>query len=119
MIRALAFAFALVAIPVAALAKEPPPAAAAPAARRVEIKVTAKGYEPAQLTAKPGEKLLLVFTATDKMGCCDAIIVPAVNASGNVTKDRPLEIPVTMPASGKLVFACSMTMCRGEISPVK
>jgi plastocyanin domain-containing protein len=115
MIRALALTLAL-AFAAPAVAKEPVPSPSA-APRRVDIKVTSKGYEPAQLTARPGEKLLLVFTATDKMGCCDAIIVPAVNASGTVTKEKPLEIPVTMPASGKLVFACSMTMCRGEISP--
>lgn len=115
--RALTLALALAAVaPTVAVAKEPPPAHAG---RRVPIKVTDKGYEPAQLTAKPGEKLVLVFLATDAMGCCDAIIVPQVNASGTVTKDKPLEIPVTMPASGKLVFACSMTMCRGEISPAK
>jgi plastocyanin domain-containing protein len=92
------------------------PVFAAP--RRVEIQVTADGYKPDKLTAKPGEQLVLVFKPAASMGCCDAIVVPAANFKGKVEKGgKPLEVPVTMPASGKLAFACSMNMCQGEVAP--
>jgi plastocyanin domain-containing protein len=87
--------------------------------RRVEIAVTGKGYEPAIVTAAPGEKLVLVFTASGWMGCCGDIVVTGTEAAGKVTQSRPLELAVTVPASGHLGFACTMDMCKGEIGPAK
>ena len=85
--------------------------------RKVEIAVTQEGYKPDHLTAKPGEKLLLVFTAKGDTGCCGTIVVPSANARGHVEEGKPLEIAVTMPASGKLTFSCAMNMCKGEVAP--
>ena len=92
---------------------------AAPAARRVEIKVSGDGYVPSTVKAKPGEKLVLVFTLEKGKsgGCCDRIVVPAVKFTGTVEAGKPLEVPVTMPDKGKLEFACSMHMCQGEVAP--
>jgi plastocyanin domain-containing protein len=91
--------------------------ARADAPRRVEIKVTGEGYTPSKVEAKPGEKLLLVFTVVGNPGCCDSIVVPQANFRGRAEAGKPLSVPVTMPASGKLTFACSMNMCRGEVVP--
>lgn len=92
--------------------------AADDAPRRVEIQVTAEGYKPSKIKAKPGENLILVFKPTDDMGCCDAITVPAIKWSGRVEKGgKPVEVPAKVPATGKLTFACSMNMCKGEVAP--
>ena len=88
-------------------------------ARRVEIQVSGDGYKPATVSAKPGEKLVLVFKAAGDPGCCGSIVVPAANFRGSVDKAKPLEVAVTMPASGKVTFACSMNMCKGEVVPGK
>jgi len=108
-VSALLLAFSLSAV---AHAESPKPAAAP---RRVEIQVTEEGYKPAKLTANPGESLVLVFKATGATGCCGSIVVPDAKWSGTVDKSKPVEVAVTMPASGKLTFACSMHMCQGEI----
>jgi|GEM_PF-5212734 len=102
----LLLAVSLVAFPVAALALAPLP-------RRVEIKVTGDGYTPSKITAAPGETLTLVFRATADMGCCDQIVVAGQKVK--VEKDKVSEATVTVPASGTLTFACSMSMCKGTV----
>jgi plastocyanin domain-containing protein len=92
-------------------------AAAGAPPRRIEIKVSGEGYAPASVKAKPGEKLILVFKAGASTGCCGSLVVPAAKFSGTVEPGKSLEVPVTMPESGKLTFACSMGMCRGEVVP--
>jgi plastocyanin domain-containing protein len=89
--------------------------AAEPAPRRVEITVTADGYKPEKVAAKPGEKLILVFKGTADMGCCDSIVVAASNWKGKVGNGKTVEVPVTVPASGAVTFACSMNMCKGSV----
>lgn len=113
MLRALTL-FATVSLTAVAGAA-PPPAPAAAAPRRVEIQVTGEGYKPSLVKAAPGEKLTLVFKGTKEMGCCDQIVIPAANWRGKVEADKSTEVTVTVPPDGKLVFACSMSMCRGTV----
>jgi len=92
-----------------------PAFAAEPAPRRVEITVTADGYKPEKVAAKPGEKLVLVFKGTADMGCCDSIVVAATNTKVKAQNGKTVEVPVTVPASGAVTFACSMNMCKGSV----
>jgi hypothetical protein len=82
--------------------------------RRVEVQVTAQGYRPRSIQAAAGERLVLVFKAAGETGCCGNLVV-AGKAVGAVEKDKPLEVSVTVPPTGKVVFACSMYMCLGEV----
>jgi len=84
--------------------------------RYLPIEVLDSGYRPDKLTAKPGEKLMLVFTRKSDSAC-----VKQVKIAGGTPVDLPLneakELPVTMPATGQLQFTCGMDMVTGVIVP--
>lgn len=97
--------------------KEPSPQGqlGADGVRRVPIEAGVGGYKPDKISAKPNEKLVLVFTRTADGECLSQVKV----AGGPVTAlpmNTPVEIAVTAPASGKLDFACGMDMVTGVIS---
>lgn len=82
--------------------------------RKVTVEVKKDGYHPDSLRAKPNEKLVLVFTRVEDTECGAEVKV----ADGKVhalPMNQPVEIPVTVPASGKIAFACGMDMMSGVI----
>jgi plastocyanin domain-containing protein len=95
----------------------PPPAAPAATAddrRAIPITVTDAGFDPARITAKPGEKLELVFTRRTKSECGAQVKV----GDGPVTAlpiDQPVKIAITAPPRGQLAFACGMDMMTGVV----
>jgi Cu+-exporting ATPase len=83
--------------------------------RRVKIEAGKGGYKPDKIKARPGEKLVLVFTRTAEGECLSQVKV----ADGPVTDlpmHKPVEIAVTAPDSGDLRFACGMDMATGVIA---
>lgn len=91
------------------------PAAAADA-RRVEIAVTKKGYQPSTLEAGAGENLVLVFTRTEDFACGQYITVQGTEIKAELPVGQAVEVPVTMPEDGELVFACGMDMMHGIVT---
>lgn len=94
----------------------PPPAAPAVATdrRSIPVTVTDAGFDPARITATPGEKLELAFTRRTKSECGAQVKV----GDGPVTDlpiDQPVKIAITAPPSGELGFACGMDMMSGVI----
>ncbi|MEZ4368882.1 MAG: cupredoxin domain-containing protein [Kofleriaceae bacterium] len=101
----------------------PAPAKVAPATagpvgtdgvRRIAVEANKEGYAPARISAKPGEKLVLVFTRTAEGACFAEVKVPG-NELKALPLNQPVEIPVTAPASGEIQFACGMDMFHGVI----
>ena len=104
-------------------APAPKPAATAPATagtvgadgvRKVPIEVIEKGYSPDRIVGKPGEKLDLVFTRKVDSSCLEQLKTP----DGKLVplpKDKPVEVPVTVPQDGEVKFACGMDMFSGVI----
>lgn len=82
--------------------------------RSIPIAVKKAGYEPATVTAKPGEQLRLVFTRVEKTECGAQVKVDNGKVF-DLPMNQPVEIAVTAPASGKLGFACGMDMMAGVI----
>lgn len=83
--------------------------------RRIAVDAGKAGYDPETITAKPGEKLILVFTRTVEGECLSQVKV----GDGPVTDlpmNQPVEIAVTAPQSGTLKFACGMDMQTGVIA---
>jgi len=101
----------------AASPAELPPPAPQGQARRIEIHVDDKGYHPPSAPARAGEKLILAFTRDVESECVHQVVV------GGKTTDlplkKPVDIPVTMAATGDLVFTCGMKMWEGRVSVVK
>lgn len=82
--------------------------------RRIDVMASANGYNPERIAAKPGEKLVLVFTRTVEGECLAELKTP----DGKIVPlpmNKPVEVPVTMPESGELTFACGMDMFKGTI----
>ncbi len=97
---------------------EPPAAPAATVGsdglRRVAIGVDDSGYHPDRIPGKPGEKLVLVFTRTNDAECISNLKAP----DGKLVPlplNKPVEIPVTVPATGEVGFACGMDMFHGVV----
>jgi plastocyanin domain-containing protein len=87
------------------------PAAAAKSAapaKRVEIKVTDKGYEPSPITLKKDEPVTLVVTRTTERTCATEIIVDKTDINVPLPLNKPVEIAFTPKESGKLVYGCHM-----------
>lgn len=98
-------------------ASAPPPATPtvqADGTRSIPINVNDQGFDPDKITAKPGEKLELVFTRRTKAECGSQVKV----ADGPLTDlpiDQPVKIAITAPPSGQLGFACGMDMMTGVV----
>jgi len=101
----------------AAAPAELPPPAAPGQARRIAITVDDKGYHPPSAPARAGEKLLLSFTRNSDSECVRQVIVDGKTIE--LPLKKPVEIPVTMPADGDLVFTCGMKMFEGRVAVAK
>lgn len=109
----LALVFALVvALP---SCKKESDAAAAPGADSIAISVDAAGYHPAEANAPAGKPVKLVFTRTTDEGCGQQLVFPDLNIRKDLPLKQPVTVEFTMPASGKVAFACGMDMYRGSI----
>lgn len=88
----------------------------APADGRVAIAVDGEGYHPATIRAAAGRQLTLVFTRTTDETCGQQLVFPSMN---NLRRDlplnRPVEVALTVPATGAVAFTCGMNMYQGSV----
>lgn len=100
--------------------KPPPPATlttgtvGADGVRSVPIEVRTEGYAPDRIPGKPGEKLKLVFTRKVDGACFEELKTPDGKLIP-LPKDKPVEVPVTVPQEGEVKFACGMDMLSGVV----
>jgi plastocyanin domain-containing protein len=87
----------------------------ASAARRVEVSITKKGFEPAKITAKKGEPLRLVVTRRTDQTCAKEIVIADAGIQEELPLDRPVTIDFTPRKNGELRYACGMNMISGVI----
>jgi len=108
-------------VTVAACKKDPPPAprapaeVVAPASGRVPVTVDGEGYRPATIRAAAGRQLTLVFTRTTDECCGQQLVFPTASVRRDLPLNQPVEVPVTVPASGSLAFTCGMSMYQGAV----
>ncbi len=82
--------------------------------RRIEVEAGKNGYSPERIAGKPGEQLILVFKRTVEGECLAQLKTP----DGKVVElpmNKTVEVPLTVPQSGELAFACGMDMFKGVI----
>lgn len=84
--------------------------------RKVEIEAGSKGFVPDTIEGKPGEKLVLVFTRTVDGECMSQVKFEGQKPI-ELPKDQAVPVPVTVPTTGKMQFACAMDMNTGVIVP--
>ncbi len=82
--------------------------------RRIDIEAGKDGYRPERIAGKAGEKLMLVFKRTVE-GACLAELKTPDGKLVELPMNKQVEVPVTVPTSGELAFACGMDMYTGKI----
>jgi plastocyanin domain-containing protein len=103
-----------------AVASASVPAVAAPVdASRLAIKITEKGFEPADVNVPAGKPVTLVFERTTDETCAKQVIM-TLDDGQKIEKSLPLNTPVEIAATfsklGKLTYACGMDMMHGSIT---
>jgi hypothetical protein len=93
----------------------PMPSAAAAEVQTAKIAVTEKGYEPDEITLRPGiPTRLTVVRMTDKT-CGTDIGFPALNIKRALPLNEPVVIEFTPAMTGDIAFACGINMLKGVI----
>jgi plastocyanin domain-containing protein len=111
MLRNLVAAVALLANAAPVLASETAPAAA----RRVEITVTDKGFEPDRVAVKKGEALELVVTRKTDDTCAKKIAIPGAKVKAALPLNEAVTLKLTPAKVGELKYICGMDMVSGVL----
>ena len=82
--------------------------------RRIDVMASENGYNPDRIAAKPGEKLVLVFTRTVEGECLSQVKTPDGKVV-DLPMNKPVEVAITAPESGEVTFVCGMDMFKGTI----
>ena len=86
---------------------------------RIDIKVTDKGFEPADVAVPAGKPVTLVFERKTEQTCAKEVVL-TMDDGKKVEKalpmNTPVEIATTFPKAGKLGYACGMDMIKGTIT---
>ena len=84
----------------------------------LDIAVTEKGFEPADLKVVKGQPVTLVFERKTDATCAKQVVIH-VDDKQTIQKELPLNqrvaVETTFPASGDLTYACGMDMIKGVI----
>lgn len=86
-----------------------------PAASRVEVNVSEKGYTPSVIEAKAGKRLTLVFKRTTDKGCGQEIVFPGLDIRRPLPLNQEVEIEVTPRKGHSIAFTCGMNMYQGRV----
>ena len=87
-------------------------------AKRIEIQVTQRGFEPDNITVTAKQPVTLVFTRKTDATCTKRVVL-TLDDGKTVERDlplgKPVEIAATFAKAGTLGYACSMNMSKGTI----
>ncbi|MBL8953400.1 MAG: cupredoxin domain-containing protein [Myxococcaceae bacterium] len=94
----------VVAGPALAEPPRPPP----PKERRVELTVTARGFEPSPISVRKGEPLVLVVTRKTDSTCAKRIVLDEAKVNAELPLDQPVELRFTPAKTGQITYGCQM-----------
>lgn len=81
----------------------------------VKMTVTKNGYEPWQIPARKGERLVLLVTRTTDETCATELVIPEAGVNAPLPLGREVRIELTPQKTGALRFSCAMKMFQGVI----
>jgi plastocyanin domain-containing protein len=105
---------ALVALPLFAASASAP--AGKSEVRTVEITVTSKGFEPANVKVKAGHLVRLVVTRKTDKTCATELVMADLGINQPLPLDTPVTVEFTPSESGTLRYACAMDHIGGVIT---
>jgi len=86
----------------------PGSSAVLPPARVVELRVTEKGFEPAEVVLERGEAVKLVITRTTEETCARRILVEGQGIDAALPLGQAVTLPLLPRRSGPIHYACAM-----------
>ncbi|MBJ6764541.1 cupredoxin domain-containing protein [Myxococcaceae bacterium JPH2] len=96
------------------------PATSAPTSKSgvhtVELTVTPKGFEPANVKVKAGQPVRLVVTRKTDKTCATEIVVADLGINQPLPLDTPVTVEFTPSESGTLRYACAMDHISGLVT---
>ena len=84
-------------------------------ARSIELKVTDKGFEPAEIHVKKGEPLRLIVTRTTDDTCAKKLVVKDAGVRKDLPLNTAVSVELTPTKTGELRYACGMDMVSGVL----
>ena len=84
--------------------------------RTVEVTVTSKGFEPANVKVKAGHPVRLVVTRKTDKTCATEIILDDLGINQPLPLDTPVTVEFTPSESGTLRYACAMDHISGLVT---
>jgi plastocyanin domain-containing protein len=106
----------LAALPLALAAPVATAAAPKKGVHTVELTVTSKGFEPANVKVKAGQHVRLVITRKTDQTCAKEIILDDLGINQPLPLDTPVTVEFTPSESGTLRYACSMDHIGGIVT---
>ncbi len=83
--------------------------------QRVAIKVTSKGYEPAEVHFVAGKPAVLEFTRVTESECLNAVKMPWMKEAVPLPLNETVKIPVDTKEAGAFAYSCWMSMIYGRV----
>jgi plastocyanin domain-containing protein len=83
------------------------------------IAVTKKGFEPNEVSAPPGNQVILKITRKTKATCATEIQIPKLNIKKDLPLDQEVTIDLGKLQKGQINFGCGMSMMEAGIINIK
>jgi plastocyanin domain-containing protein len=94
------------------------PALAAPAAGQsqvIEMAVTSKGFEPAQVAVRAGKPVTLNITRKTDRTCATEIVLKDYGIKKDLPLNQPVSVTFTPTKTGSVRYSCAMNMIGGVL----
>ena len=85
-------------------------------ASRGTIRVTEKGFEPANLSFAAGRPLMLTFKRTTDATCATEVVFAGLGIRKKLPLNQAITISLPAQKAGTLPYACGMNMFKGSVS---
>ena len=83
--------------------------------KTIELSVTDKGFEPANITVKKGEPVHLLVTRKTDSTCAKAIDIKDLGIKKDLPLDKAVAIDFTPKQTGEIHYVCGMGMIGGVL----
>ncbi len=83
--------------------------------QRVRLSVTKNGFEPAVVTVRAGQPVVLLVTRKTDRTCATELVLKAYDINEKLPLNKTVSIRFTPRQSGTLQYACGMDMYKGKI----
>ena len=74
----------------------------------ISIELTEKGFVPANITVKQGERVELLVTRKTDLTCARQIVLEEYNINTPLPLGKPVTVAFTPTKSGQLKYGCAM-----------